>query len=555
MKPQYILAFIAAGIGLSGCTDSLSENPASYYEREDIYTDASKASMAVMGIYNELCVIYADKDGMATPCSDDTYYISGVTSDNGQRDLAHYLLRNTNSVISAVWAGKYTIIDRANAVISGIEGMRGWQNDATLRHLMGEARFLRAQSAFDLVRYWGDVPFKTVRTDGYEIAYGPRVPREDIYRQIIADLDYAKEAMPWADETGTPERASQGAARALLMRVYLTRAGYSLQADGQLRRPSEQVRRQCFEAVAAEWQSFENKGYHTFYPLGYAELFKGFSAGTPDTRESLFEIAFLDLKTNGVWGTRNGPAVAAPGISPTESGNFMGRANAMYRAVPDWRGFFEDTDERRDVMVCTYSYKWDVNVYNHIKTEQKNPVNWYPGKWRREWMPLGYTDPNKTSTNYCLLRYGDVVLMAAEAYAELGEYATAWELINRVRSRAGASAVDATTYATVYKAPRVFDLPFIPDGDEAGRLRTALYWERGFELAFEGQRRFDLIRWGILAEALTLFHDKGDQRLHNPTERYPAALNFIKGKHELFPIPLDELQVNPKLENKNNPGY
>ena len=302
MKPQYILAFIAAGICLSGCTDSLSENPASYYEREDIYTDASKASMAVMGIYNELCVIYADKDGMATPCSDDTYYISGVTSDNGQRDLAHYLLRNTNSVISAVWAGKYTIIDRANAVISGIEGMRGWQNDATLRQLMGEARFLRAQSAFDLVRYWGDVPFKTVRTDGYEIAYGPRVPREDIYRQIIADLDYAKEAMPWADETGTPERASQGAARALLMRVYLTRAGYSLQADGQLRRPSEQVRRQCFEAVAAEWQAFETKGYHTFYPLGYAELFKGFSAGTPDTRESLFEIAFLDLKTNGVWG-------------------------------------------------------------------------------------------------------------------------------------------------------------------------------------------------------------------------------------------------------------
>ncbi len=548
-------ALALAAAGLTGCIDSLTENPASYYERDDIYADATKASLAVMGIYNELPVIYGDKDGMATPCSDDTYYVSGVTSDNGQRDLAHYLLRNTNSVLSAVWAGKYTVIDRANAVISGIEGMHGWQSDASLRRLMGEARFLRAQSAFDLVRYWGDVPFKTGRTDGYEVAYGPRVPREEIYQQIIADLDYAKEAMPWADEVGTPERASQGAARALLMRVYLTRAGYSLQPDGHMSRPAEKVRRECFEAVAAEWQAFEAKGYHTFCPDGYTGLFKGFSAGTLDTRESLFEVAFYELKTKGVWGTRIGPAVAAPSISPTEAGNYMGRANAFYRAVPDWRGFFEDTDERRDVMVCTYRFNWNDKQHAHVKAEQKSPLNWYPGKWRREWMPLGYTDPNNTSVNYCMLRYGDVVLMAAEACAELGQYTTAWELINRVRTRAGASAVDASTYAGVYKAPRVFDLPFIADGDEAGKLRTALYWERGFELAFEGQRRFDLIRWGILADALTLFYEKGDQRLHTPTERYPAALNFVKGKHELFPIPLDELQVNPKLENINNPGY
>lgn len=552
MKLIYKLLPLAA-LAFVSCDDVLTENPDSYYERDSFFTDEAKAEMAVLGVYNGLPVIYADKDGMAIPGSDDTYMINGTTSDDGQRDVVHYNIRATNSLIEAVWEGKYNIINRANYTISGIESMRGWQNNRKLLRLLGEARFLRAQSAFDLARYWGDVPFKTTHTDGYEEAYGQRVPREEIYKQVLEDLDFAKNNLPWADEVGTPERAGQGAARALLMRVLLTRAGYSLRADGTLARPSEQTRRECFEAVTAEWEEFVAKGYHGFYGQGYTELFKGFSAGVLDTKESLFEVAFYDKKTNGVWGTRIGPAVAAPVIAPSESGNYMGRANAMYRVVPEWKEFFADGDERRDVMVCSYSYAWNANKKNHVKTEQKNPKNWYPGKWRREWMPLGYYDPNKTSVNYCMLRYADVVLMAAEAYNELGDSPKAWELINSVRARAGAPAVeDAAGYKANYKAPKVYDLPYIADGDEAGKLRTALYWERGFELALEGQRKFDLIRWGILGDALSLFCEKTDSRVK---ANYVAGNNFVKGKHELLPIPLDELQVNPHFKGKNNPGY
>lgn len=552
MKTIYKILPLAA-ILLASCNDTLTENPDSYYERDDFFTTEAKAEMAVLGIYNVLADIYADKDGMATPCSDDTYYINGTTSDDGQRDLAHYSIRATNGLIEAVWAGKYSGINRANYTISGIESMRGWQTNRKLLRLLGEAKFLRAQAAFDLARYWGDVPFKTIHTDGYDEAYGRRVGREEIYARIISDLDFAKENLPWADETGTPERAGQGAARALLMRVLLTRAGYSLQADGTTTRPSAKVRRECFEKAVAEWNAFEAKGYHDFYPQGYTELFKGFSAGKLDTKESLFEVAFLDEKTKGVWGTRNGPLVAAPQVSPSESGSYMGRANAMYRVVPEWRGFFANGDERRDVMVCNYSYSWDAGIKNHKKTEQKNTRNWYPGKWRREWMPLGYFDPNRTSVNFCMLRYADVVLMAAEAFNELGDTPTAWELINRVRARAGAPAVaDNAGYKAAYKAPKVYDLPYIQDSDEAGKVRTALYWERGFELAFEGQRKFDLIRWGCLGDALKLFSDRTEARIR---ENYVAGSHFVKGKHELFPIPLDELQVNPYLNGVNNPGY
>ncbi len=230
----------------------------------------------------------------------------------------------------------------------------------------------------------------------------------------------------------------------------------------------------------------------------------------------------------------------------------MGRANAFFRVVPEWKDFFEDSDVRRDVMVCTYQYNWNRAQNTHVKSENSNKKNWYPGKWRREWMPLGYKDPNNTDVNYCNLRYADVVLMAAEAYNELNQTSTAWSLLNQVRDRANATAITSATYATLLKAPKVYDLPFINDATEAGKFRTALYWERAFELAFEGQRKFDLIRWGIIKEALALFNENTVSAVQPD---YPAGVNFIKGKHELFPIPLDELQVNWHLEGKNNPQY
>ena len=213
--------------------------------------------------------------------------------------------------------------------------------------------------------------------------------------------------------------------------------------------------------------------------------------------------------------------------------------------------FFEAGDERRDVMVCDYQYKWDATEKKHKKTVNRKVADWYPGKWRREWMPLGFLDPNNTGVNYCPLRYADVVLMAAEAYNETGNTPKAWELLNDVRERAKATKVNSLQeYKNVHK--KLYDLPFFNGGDAADNFRTALYWERGFELAFEGQRKYDLLRWGILAETLQLFQSKMDKSLKG---KYVAGDNFVKGKHELFPIPLGELQANPALNNQNNPGY
>lgn len=434
--------------------------------------------------------------------------------------------------------------------------MEGYEGSDALKKLVGEAKFLRAQSAFDLARYWGDVPFTTEHATDISQCYLPRTHRELIYDQVLEDLSFAIAHLPWAESGSSPERATQGAARALLMRVLLTRAGYSLQMDGTITRPDEEVRKGCFEAVIKEWKAFEANGYHGFCEGGYLRLFQNFSAGTLDSKESIFEIAFRIPGAKGAWGSYIGVEVeeASSGADPNA---IMGSAGASFRAVPEWRGFFEESDLRRDVAICTYKYEWDKEKMVHYKSEQ-NCNRWYPGKWRREWMPLGYKDPTMTDVNYCILRYADVVLMAAEAYNELGDTQQAWALLNRVRNRAGATEITEANYSQLLKSPKVYDLDYIDDSDGKGRFRTALYWERGFELAFEGQRKYDLIRWGIVKQALSLFGEMTDLSINDPQKQsynYPAGINFRVGKHELFPIPDDELQINYKLEGINNPGY
>lgn len=560
-KYKLLAASLLAALSFTSCEDFLTENPESYYKEEQFFTSVGNAQMAVTGIYDSFAKLnHYGQFEMAMPCSDDTYYIQGTGTDNTRRDIAHYIVKNTNTWIQNVWEYKYQGIDRANYTVAKIKAMPDYETSDELKALVAEACFLRAFLAFDLVRYWGDVPFKTDYTSNREEATQPRKSRELIYDDIISDLKFAKAHLPWADGSVSPEKATQGSARALLMRVLLQRAGYSLQMDKQLTRPDDTKRQEYFNAVIEEWEAFETQHYHTFYTNGYLSLFQGFSYGTLSSQESLWEIAFYNATGNaedsGNWGTYNGPMVAAPSIKTGETNKFMGRANAFFRVIPEWKNFFEETDERRDVMICTYKYNWDAKAYNHVKVEQKNGKDWYPGKWRREWMPLGYKDPNNTDVNFCPLRYADVVLMAAEAYNETGETGKAWSLLNDVRRRAHATAIDDSNYASLLKAPKVLDLPFINDADEKGKFRTALYWERGFELAFEGQRKYDLIRWGVLSEAIKLMGANTSlNKVASGKEPYAAPIKFEKGKHELFPIPLSEMQSNPKLEGIQNPGY
>ena len=597
MKKNKLVYVLGALLSMGVVSCDLTEKPTSFYEMDTYFTTADKAKMAVIGIYD--CLAAEGSYGqyvMPFASSDDMYMVRGtIFGDGTRRDISHYALTSSNTWVASVWNYIYEGIDRANTAIAGIEKMPGYENSDELKELVAQARFLRAFLAFDLVRYWGDVPFKTTSTGSFGDTAQPRTEREKIYDQIIIDLDFAKIHLKPGNEVASSEVPCRGAARALLMRVYLQRAGYSLDRTTRtLTRPDDATRKNYFDAVIEEWKAFGTEGYHNFYGAGYEELFKNYSKLVLNNQESLWEIAFEPnngQKDNaGYWATYNGPLVDAPDAgSGAANQNFFGRANAFFIVLPYWGDFYDDNDVRRDVNFVDYVYRWvkkdKAQVKMSVCQEISKNMYRYPGKWRREWMALGFVDPNHTGVNYCPLRYADVVLMAAEAYNEINDTPKAWELLNDVRARAHATEINSSNYASLMKAPKVYDLPFISDGDEAGKFRTALYWERAFETAYEGQRKFDLIRWGVLGDALraaqtyiegweegaNLFKDvdkngkptkleEGESpAVWDPvvwaTQNYVAGHNFVDGKHELLPIPLAEIQSNAQLNGENNPGY
>lgn len=124
----YAIGILAGGLLNASCSDLLTEDPNSYYQKKDIFETKAKAAMAVTGVYEQLPTLYGYMD-MAFPCSDDTYYVSGITSDKGRRDIAHYKVTSSNTWVNSVWQGNYTGIERANYTVEGIEGMSDYETD------------------------------------------------------------------------------------------------------------------------------------------------------------------------------------------------------------------------------------------------------------------------------------------------------------------------------------------------------------------------------------------------------------------------------------------
>lgn len=548
-------------MSMASCADLLNETPASYYDSDKFFTTVKKANMAIVGIYDDLSKMqHYGTSEMYVQTSDDNYYVSGTIIDNGKRDISHYVVNSVNTNLADMWKYKYEGIDRANFALENLPKVpvTSAADSTLLSQYDGEARFLRALLSYDLIRYWGDVPYKTTSSSKIGDIYGERVDRELIYDQIVADLNIAKVKLPWAKAGSSPERATQGAARGLLMRVLLSRAGYRLGMDGQLTRPDDAKRIEYFNAVISEYAAFQANGYHSLYP-NYYNFFKNNCAGILNSQESLFEIAF-----NTATGTLEDAGNWAAGIGPlTAQTSKYGRANAYFSVVPEWDEFYQAKDVRKYTNICKYSV-----TATSDSVPSTNKFAYYPGKWRRQWITEPPVDLNNTGVNFCFIRYADVMLMYAEALNEVGRTQEAIVPLNlvRIRSNAPILAADFSNYATLYKpfyhnrANQVKQklLPFIPDADDQGKFRTALFWERGFELCYEGTRKYDLIRWGILKDALVNTETYVNNINVDPTKStysFPAVINFVTGKHELLPIPQREIDVNFKLNKTNNPGY
>lgn len=394
----------------------------------------------------------------------------------------------TEPAILRWWNTLYKAVRRANVVIERVPTIA---MDETLRNrYIGEAKFLRAFFYFDLVRTWGGVP-KLVDIDPKVL---PRSTKEEIYDLIEEDLLFAITALPEKSQYSSADigRASKGAAKALLAKVYLFRGNFAGAATYAL------------EVI--------NSGIYDLEP----DFDNANSVLGEQGVESVFEVASF-----GEEGLENGG---------NQYGNVQGvrgtpnRGWGFNRPTLSLRNSYEPGDPRLESTVIFLGEVLDgitivgdgitpdasIDSHGQAEIESYNQKVWTPGN----------NVPPSFGHNRRFIRFSDVLLIAAEALNENNNSAQALVHLNRVRQRA-----------------REGNNTILPDISNTNKdqLRDIILQERRVELALEGHRFWDLVRTNKAATVL-------------------GPLGFITGTHELLPIPQTEIDLSQGALAQN-PGW
>jgi len=607
---------------LSSCDNQLEVTPYSYFTSANFFSNVDEAYMATLGVYQIMSTrdTYGWNVSMIFDADTDILQNQGTGADDW-RAIAHYQGISQTTTFFTVWSQFYIGIDRANVVIEKIPQMDLYTNGTPdqknqLNRMLGEAKFLRGFYYSELVRLWGDVPFKIKSSQAGDNFKSGLVDRYEIYTQIIKDMQEAALLLPEA--TPTDERINKWGAKAILARVALFAGGYSLRADETIKRPDNYkdyylLAQQQINDIMAQNPYSLNKSY--------SQVFKNQCQHTNlEPSENIFQVAFYNPagnEGNSSWvGYFNGP-LTTNGIYPTSIGRSL---------VPKpFHTSFNAADQRRDFSIATYSINALGNKIPLLTARQDE--SWTVAKWSREYQTNSSLERSYTHINWVIMRYSDLLLMRAEVENELnnGPNAIAYDAINQVRRRgfgadvpgsrigitlgnkgtgytsaanvvinitggggsdAAAAVVTVTngTIATIGMLRSGDGYTSVPtvtitstDGKGSGATATAqllakptnaainlptgldkaaflkaIQQERAWELSGEGMRRADLIRWGILATKIA--ETNTAVKLIRANYFYPSFTNFVTGKHELYPFPQNETDVNKGI-TRQNPQY
>ncbi|MCX6233615.1 MAG: RagB/SusD family nutrient uptake outer membrane protein [Bacteroidetes bacterium] len=491
LNKQYLLIpALTFLLVLPGCEKFLEKEPQGELTQESYPTTQADALLATNAAYASLREWFYHSGG---------YPILDIMSDDARKgsnpnDQLSYVGPYDNFTITPTqdgldrwWSALYEGIKRANVVIEKVPLI---QMDADLQNrYLAEARFVRGLIYFDLVRAWGGVPLVTTLTPPLKLS---RASQEEIYNLIVQDLLYAIDILPEKSEYAATDmgRATKGAAKALLAKVYLFRHDF----------------------VNAEKYALE---VITSNEYGLEPVFV--NANSVDGNngiESVFEIGALQLEgtenggdqyanTQGVRGTPNrGWGFNRPSIN---------LRNSFEAGDPRYKGTVINLGDTLDGVVIlgdgtTPDVTYD-EQNNIIEIECYNRKVWVPG--------------NNTITQWGhhrrVIRYADVLLMAAEALNENNKPTEALVYLNMVRARA--------------RQGNNFILPDITVTNQT-QLKDLILNERRLELAMEGHRFWDLVRTGKASAVL-------------------GPLGFITGKHELLPIPQNEIDISQGTLTQN----
>ncbi|CAN5519529.1 RagB/SusD family nutrient uptake outer membrane protein [soil metagenome] len=474
MKPTYILVLLLA---LTACETQLDLSPVTNLTNVTYYKTAEDAKAAVGACYAQIGGTDPFLDLVTT---DDA--IAFLTGSADRPLLWRYNITPSNTFISQ-FAGAYNGINRSNTVIGRLPGIP--MDEILKKRYIAEAKFLRALHYFNLVRLYGDVPIVTTETTSLEGLAVSREPVDKVYELIEADLKEAESVLPKTYPASESGRASLGAAKGILARVYLTRAGTTAGSP-------------YWAQAAAKAKEVMDLGVYDLY-ANFADAFALTARGG---KENIFEIQYLtDVKGHGDgrgYGVRSAPI-------------YPGTGSGIARPTASLFNLYSDKDTRKAVTFIT-SY-----VYNGVTTTLSitDPDFTKAVSYQKLWDKTAKTTSGE-GTSKPILRYSDVLLMYAEATNEAnnGPTADAYAALNKVRTRAGLTVLTGLTYQ-----------PF----------KEAVWLERRLEFTFENMRRFDLVRTGRLLDAV---------KAENSFARNATIQPF----HMLMPIPHADMDANPNLK-------
>ena len=478
----YISALvILVAISFSGCESFLDKQPQGDLTQTTFPTTASDALLATNAAYATLRDVGYHSG---------TFPILDIMSDDARKgsnpnDQAstigpydNFGFTTTGDELKSWWATLYEGIKRTNVVIAKVPGI---EMDATLQtRYIAEAKFLRGLYYFDLVRAWGGVPLVTALNPHLKLQ---RSSKDEVYAQIEADLLDAMAGLTEKSEVPKEElgRATKGAAKALLAKVYLFKGDFA------------NAEKYAMEVI--------NSGIYGLEPV----FTDANGVNGEHGIESVFEIGALGVE-------------AEPGNQYANVQGVRGTPNRGWgfnRPTPDLRNSFESGDPRMKGTIIDLGDVLDGIVISgdgltpDVTTNANGVVLETECYNRKVWTP-GNDVPSQFNHNRRILRYADVLLMAAEALNENNKPTDALLYLNQVRLRA--------------REGNTSILPNITTTDK-NALRDKILTERRLELAMEGHRFWDLVRTGKAAAIL-------------------GTLGYESGKNELLPIPQTEIDIS-----------
>ncbi len=454
MKGIHIYGLLAtASLALSSCEKFLDVQPKEYVSDNVTIVDEATAKTAVRGIYNQLASngYYGYSFQTIGFFSGDNIEYTGSQTVNKQ--LTNHDVKADLGVLGTSWSAIYNTINRANNVIAKVPGLSltGTFTDSVRNGLLGEAYFLRALGYFDLARTWGGVQLvlePTTSAGGKSTL--PRSSVQETYAQVLADLLQA--------ETLLPETVNR--IRATRKTVWALRARYHL--------------------YQKEWAKAEEYASKLIGDVQNYQLLQPYSAFFANnalaTKESVFELYYSTTFTNNQ---------ASQWLPTTKGGVGWIKPTSKTVALLNDPAVGGNRNSLLLAVTANNLESWFGNLYYRIASN-------------------GGTDPAY------LIRIAELILIRAEARAQLGNLAGATIDLDLIRKRAGLQPTTATTQE---------------------ELLAAIEAENQVEFALENHRWYDLLRTG----------------------RAQTVLGIADPNKLLLPIPYGEVLVDPNLPQ--NPGY